>query len=406
MAAQVRAGSLSASALVREALTAIDALDPVLHFMAETWADSALPAAGRIDSLPPAGRGPLAGVPFLVKAQTTARAPICERLVEAGAIPVGTSTRPSATATCQAWGWNGTDHTRNPWRTDRSSGGSSAGAAAAVAAGVVPIATGGDSAGSLRIPAAFCGVVGLKGTPGRVPRAAGRSRAQLTVSGVIGASIGDVVLATRLASGPHPADPTALPPWSPAALPGRRLRVAYSADLGFARPDPRVADLVRQRVAGLAEAGAIELVDAAVRLADPVGSWLPLTELENGRLADLTALEHAYELRRRNDTVLGGAFTTIDVLVTPTTPQTAFAVGDYEANLPAGDLCWAFNLSGHPAVTVPAGRLDGLPVGLQAVAAPHRDDLAVAFAELGQVSLPDPPVYWQHGQSLAPIGAD
>jgi amidase len=253
---------------------------------------------------------------------------------------------------------------------------------------------------------AFCGVVGLKGTAGRVPRAAGRSRAQLTVSGVIGATIGDVVLATRLASGPHPADPTALPPWTPPAPPRRRLRVAYSADLGFARPDPRVADLVRQRVAGLAAAGAIELADAAVRLADPARGWLPLTDLENGRRADLAALEHAYELRRRNDAVLAGAFTAIDVLVTPTTPQTAFPVGDYEANLPAGDLCWAFNLSGHPAVTVPAGLLDGLPVGLQAVAAPHRDDLAAAFAELGQVTLPDPPVYWPPGQSPAPIGTD
>ena len=87
-------------------------------------------------------------------------------------------------------------------------------------------------------------------------------------------------------------------------------------------------------------------------------------------------------------------FADVDVLVTPTTPQTAFPLGEYEANLPAGDLCWAFNLSGHPAVTVPAGLLDGLPVGLQAVAAPHRDDLAIELAGLAAVSLPDPPVRW------------
>jgi Asp-tRNA(Asn)/Glu-tRNA(Gln) amidotransferase A subunit family amidase len=65
-----------------------------------------------------------------------------------------------------------------------------------------------------------------------------------------------------------------------------------------------------------------------------------------------------------------------------------------DSALAAGDLCWAFNLSGHPAVTVPAGLRQGLPVGLQAVAAPHRDDLALAFAELGQVRLPYPPVHW------------
>jgi amidase len=344
LAGHVRAGSLTAAGLVADALAAVDALDPVLHFMSESWTATALAAAGRIDALPPAERGPLAGIPFLAKAGTTMRTPVVERLAAAGAIAIGTSTRPDPAAACQAWGWNGRDHTANPWRTDRSSGGSSAGAAAAVAAGVVPIATGADGAGSGRIPAAFCGVVGFKGSYGRVPRPAGRSRTQRIVTGVIGARIADVVLATSLASGLHPADPTALPHWPVPARPGRRLRVAYSPDLGFAHPDPGVADIARERVTALAD-----------------------------------------------------AFTKIDVLVTPTTPETAFGIGDYEANLPAGDLCWAFNLSGHPAVTVPAGLLRGLPVGLQAVAAPHRDDLALALTGLAQVCLPDPPVRWRAG---------
>jgi Asp-tRNA(Asn)/Glu-tRNA(Gln) amidotransferase A subunit family amidase len=397
LAGHVRAGSLTAAALVADALAAVDALDPVLHFMSESWAGTALAAAGRIDALPPARRGPLAGIPFLAKAGTTMRTPVVERLSAAGAIAIGTSTRPDPAAACQAWGWNGRDHTANPWRTDRSSGGSSAGAAAAVAAGVVPIATGADGAGSVRIPAAFCGVVGFKGSYGRVPRPAGRSRTQRIVTGVIGARLADVVLATSLASGLHPADPTALPPWPVPASPGRRLRVAYSADLGFAHPDPGVADIVRERVTALTAAGAADLTNVAVRLADPAPGWLPLAALENGTLTDVTMLERAYELRRHNDAILADAFTKIDVLVTPTTPETAFGIGDYEANLPAGDLCWAFNLSGHPAVTVPAGLLRGLPVGLQAVAAPHRDDLALAFAGLAQVCLPDPPVRWRAG---------
>ena len=397
LAGRVRAGSLTAAALVADALAAVDALDPVLHFMSESWADTALAAAGRIDALSPAERGALAGVPFLAKAGTTMRTPVVERLAAAGAIAIGTSTRPDPAAACQAWGWNGRDHTANPWRTDRSSGGSSAGAAAAVAAGVVPIATGADGAGSVRIPAAFCGVVGFKGSYGRVPRLTGRSRTQRIVTGVIGARLADVVLATSLASGLHPADPTALPHWPVPASPGRRLRVAYSPDLGFAHPDPGVADIVRERVTALAAAGAADLTNVAVRLADPAPGWLPLAALENGELTDVTMLERAYELRRHNDAILADAFTKIDVLVMPTTPETAFGIGDYEANLPAGDLCWAFNLSSHPAVTVPAGLLRGLPVGLQAVAAPHRDDLALAFAGLAQVNLPDPPVRWRAG---------
>jgi amidase len=98
-------------------------------------------------------------------------------------------------------------------------------------------------------------------------------------------------------------------------------------------------------------------------------------------------------VRRHNDAALAAIFETVDVLVTPATPQTAFPIGEYEANLPAGDLCWAFNLSGHPAVTVPAGLLDGRPAGLQAIAAHHRDDLALAVAALAAVPMPDPPLF-------------
>ncbi len=168
MATGVRAGELSAAELVANALSAAAALDPALHFVDSRAPDSALEAAARIDGLPLGQRDglPLAGVPFLANAGTTVASPIVGRLVHAGAVLLGTSTRPDPAVVNQAWGWNGREHTSNPWRTDRSSGGSSAGAAAAVAAGVIPVATGGDSAGSLRIPAAFCGVTGLKGTYG------------------------------------------------------------------------------------------------------------------------------------------------------------------------------------------------------------------------------------------------
>jgi Asp-tRNA(Asn)/Glu-tRNA(Gln) amidotransferase A subunit family amidase len=397
MAAGVRTGELSAAELVADALAAAAALDPVLHFVDALAPHPALAAATRIDGLPLGQRDglPLAGVPFLAKAGTTVASPVVGRLVQAGAVLLGTSTRPDPAAVCQAWGWNGREHTGNPWRADRSSGGSSAGAAAAVAAAVVPVATGGDSAGSLRIPAAFCGVTGLKGTYGRVPRPAGRSLAQLTVSGVIGADLADTVLATSIASGPDPRDPAALPPWPVPVTAGRQLTVGFSAGLGYARPDAAVAGLVAGRLQELAAAGMIRLREVTVRLADPAAGWLPLAALDRGQLTDLAQLTRAHEVRRHNDRELAALFGDVDVLVTPTTPQTAFPLGEYEANLPAGDLCWAFNLSGHPAVTVPAGLLDGLPVGLQAVAAPHRDDLAVELAGLAAVSLPDPPVRWR-----------
>lgn len=394
IASAVRSGARTATEFTEHALAGVEALDPVLHFIDSLEAGSALAAAGRIDASPLDQRGTLAGVPFLAKARTSAADPVVGRLAAAGAVLLGTSTRPDPAAVCQAWGWNGRDHTRNPWDTSLSSGGSSAGAAAAVAAGVVPLATGGDSAGSLRIPAAFCGVAGLKGSHGRIPRLAGRSRAQLTVTGVIGADLAGVVLATSVASGPDPVEPTALPHWPVPAPPGRTLAVGFSADLGYARTDPAVAEVVRTRLRELAGAGTISLTEVTFRLADPAGAWLPLTALENSRHPDPAELERAYQLRRRNDAELSLLFSDVDVLVTPTTPQTAFPVGDYEANLPAGDLCWAFNVSGHPAVTVPAGLLDGLPVGLQAVAAPHQDDLAVWLASLAAVSLPDPPAYW------------
>jgi amidase len=139
-------------------MSAAAALDPVLHFVDSLTPGSALEAAARIDGLPLNQRAglPLAGVPFLAKAGTTVASPVVGRLVYAGAVLLGTSTRPAPAAVCQAWGWNGHEHTSNQWRTDRSSGGSPAGAEAAVGPGVISISTGGDSAGSLRIPAAFC----------------------------------------------------------------------------------------------------------------------------------------------------------------------------------------------------------------------------------------------------------
>ena len=121
----------------------------------------------------------------------------------------------------------------------------------------------------------------------------------------------------------------------PASTPGMR---------GYTRPDAAVAG----RLQALAATGMIRLREVAVRLADPAAGWLPLAALDRGQITDPSQVTSAHEVRRHSDHELAALFGDIDVLVTPTTPQTAFPLEDYEANLPAGHLCWAFNLSGHP----------------------------------------------------------
>ncbi|MFC7618892.1 amidase family protein [Microlunatus sp. GCM10028923] len=376
---------------VENALSDMARLDVDLHFVAEPWPDQARALARRVAAQPAVERGPLAGTPFMIKDGTGLETPIVQRLVAAGAVPIGTTTRPDPRVDSQTWGWNGRDHTRNPWSLEHSSGGSSAGSAVAVAAGVVPFATGGDSAGSLRIPAAFCGVVGFKGTVGRIPRTGGRGLAQLTCAGVIGATVDDVVAAVQVAAGSHPLDPTALPAWQPTVPANERPpRFAFSAELGFASPDPALATLVRDRLQTLADEGSLDLVDRPVALSDPSEAWHTLHALDRGREVDHADLQAALAYRRELERTLSELFADVDALITPTTPQTAFRYRNYQEHV-ACDLCWAFNLSGHPAITVPVGRLDGLPVGAQIVAAPHRDDLAVRVARPIAVPLPRPP---------------
>jgi amidase len=381
LAEQVRSGVRAALDVVEEALDAASRLDPVLHFLDRLDASAARETARRLEPT-----GPLAGVPFLVKARTPAHAPIITRLVAAGAIPIGTSTRARQGAVAQTFGWNGRDYTRNPWDLSRSPGGSSAGAAAAVAAGVVPLATGGDSGGSLRIPAAFCGVVGFKGTVGRIPRP-GRALGGLTTSGVIGADLGDVIVATSIASGADGVDPWALPHWTVPAHDDGPWRVAYRSTLGGPPADPAVDAVVRSRLM----APGIDLVDARLDLLPPDEAWETLWALDNGRDVDAAAAARATAVKNHNNTALADLFSRVDVLVTPTTLTVAHGYDQHEGNIVVGDLCWGFNVTGNPAVSVPAGLVDGLPVGVQVIAAHGRDDIAVAVAERLRATLPIPP---------------
>ncbi len=404
----MRSGARSARDVIDEALEAAARLDAILHFLnGPLDTAGARQAADRIDAgdarepanrIDPGGArkaagGALAGVPFLVKAGTAAGAPIVARLRAAGAIPIGVSTRNRPGTDSQTHGWNGTGFTRNPWDLARSPGGSSAGAAAAVAAGVVPLATGGDSGGSLRIPAAFCGVTGFKGTAGRIPRP-GRAVVDLAVAGLIGADLDDVVAATSLVSGPDRLDPAALPGW-PVPEPVEAPRVGYLATFGGPGDrrgrgvaDPAVDAVVRSRLS----AAGITPVEVPFELPDPGDAWDVFAALDAGRAVPDALLQPAIAARRRADAAVWDLFEQVDALVTPTTLTVAHPFDGPVAGAPfVGDLCWDFNLTGNPAISVPAGLVDGLPVGVQVVAAHGRDDIVVSLGRRLRAELPQAP---------------
>ncbi|MFF1439619.1 amidase family protein [Streptomyces sp. NPDC058295] len=377
IAAAVRAGRLSAVDVTGEALARIVRVDRSLCAFAEVWEERARAWACEVDARVAAGeRLPLAGVPIGVKGRHGLRA--AGPLVAAGCVPVGATAVPGPGTPWQTWGVGAHGRTVNPWRADRTPGGSSAGSAAAVAAGLVPLATGSDGAGSVRIPAAWCGVIGLKTTnrrppPGEGSASAARDRAGLAAPGVLVHHAADAgaywqVMAPR--AGPVPS-------------PGRVPPVAvFSADLGFADPDPEPLALARAAAGRLAEAGVVRLPlssDAPLGLADPAPAWLALRTPG----ADLRAAEH---VRNVNDGLLADLFSRVDLLLTPTTPNAAHGhegPGDRYSTA----LTWAFNLSGHPAVSVPAGvGADGCPVGLQLVAAHGGETALLATARAAQAA--------------------
>ncbi|MEV0598640.1 amidase [Streptomyces sp. NPDC050315] len=368
IAAAVRAGETGAVEVVAAALARIEEIDPELHAFTEVWRDAALDRAAEVERLVAAGTDlPLAGVPLAVKGPRGARYAAARALVAAGCVPVGATAVPGPGTPWQTWGLGRGGRTRNPWRADRTPGGSSAGSAAAVEAGLVPLATGSDGAGSIRIPAAWCGVFGLKVTNGALPSP---DRTGLAAPGVLSRCAGDAVAYWSAVRG--------VAARTSAAVAAERapLPALWSADLGFAGPDAEQVEIARRAAGRLAEAGVVRLVaEDTVRLADPGPAWLALRTPG----ADRTAAER---IRAANDRRLAALFARVPLLLTPATPNPPHGhegPGDRYSTA----LTWAFNLSGHPAASIPAGfGADGCPVGLQLVA-PHGGEallLAVAAA--------------------------
>lgn len=347
----------------------------------------------------------------------TEDAPSVARLREHGAVFVGKTTTPE-------FGWKGvTDSplsgvTRNPYDRTRTAGGSSGGSAAAVAVGAGPLSLGTDGGGSVRIPASFCGIFGLKPTYGRVPLYPASAFGTLAHVGPMTRTAADAALMMDVISGPDPRDWSGLGPVSGSFREGLRggvrgLRVAFSPSLGGqVAVRPGVAARVRDAVSRLAGLGAyVEEVDpdfsdpaeafhvlwfsgaarvtqklspAQRELLDPGLREICAQGARYSALDYLAAVDVRMELGRR----MGLFHSTYDLLVTPSLPVTAFEAG---AEVPKGSglrrwtgwtpFTYPFNLTQQPAATVPVGLdADGLPVGLQLVGARHADGLVLRVA--------------------------
>ncbi|MFE2061043.1 amidase [Streptomyces sp. NPDC059467] len=441
LAASVRAladGELTSRQLVEACLARIEATQGSLNAFRIMRTSAALAEADAADRELGAGvRRPLLGVPVAVKddmdvaGEPTAFGcrgdfpPVREdgeavrRLRAAGAVIVG------KTNTCELGQWPFTEgpafgDTRNPWHPGHTPGGSSGGSAAAVAAGLVPAALGSDGAGSVRIPASWTHLIGIKPQRGRIstwPR--GESFQGITVNGTLARTVADAALLLDAASGNHPEDPHRPVELRLAEAVGRdpgRLRIALSLKPPFTALPARLESDVRARVVELAEK--LASLGHTVEEADPPYGQIGLTfmpratvgiaervrEAPHPGLLDRRTLEAA-----RLGRLLGGAplraarraeaglqrrigtfFTSYDVVLAPTTAAPPPRIGAMlglgqfatdRAMIAACPYAWPWNVLGWPGVNVPAGFVgDGLPVGAQLLGPANSEPLLVSVA--------------------------
>ena len=444
MAAAVNAGECRARDLVDAALTRAAALRDLNPFVLLD-PEGARAAAEAADAA--TNPTPLRGVPIAIKDMTPTRGHlttrgswttgdwvadfdpvIVQRLKAAGAVIIGKTTTPefaySGFTHSPRWGI-----TRNPHDPERTPGGSSGGSGCVVGAGCVPLAEGTDMGGSVRIPAAFSGCVGLKPSIGRIPMdILPTVFDNLSHFGPLAATIDDAALFLAVTQGSHDADiqsqPNPDPITTPVAQDVRGMRFALSIDLGYYHVDPEVARQVEAAADALAARGAIvEHVDLAwtralndgwfelwgVMLAAAFGEVLPqwrekmdpglLKLMDRGLAMDAVAYKRLEGLRTGMWHDLANLFTRYDALLCPTcavpapkidAPEDEFDRDHSDGRYAGMDVTSIFNLVPQcPALSVPVGTTDaGLPVGLQIIARRFADATALRIGKAVEADFP------------------
>jgi amidase len=442
----VRRRAVTPRELVELSLRRIEAIDGRLNAFRVTMADEALAAADAMSS--PDGR--LVGVPIAIKddmpvaGQSTTRGSrsyatpeaadgeVVRRLRAAGAIPIGITNVPEL----MIFPWTASAAngiTRNPWDPTRTPGGSSGGSAVAVASGMVPCATGSDGGGSIRIPAACCGLVGMKPTRGRVSsQPAHEGWLGLSVFGALARTVADSALLLDVIHGSLPGDADAAPPFTgsyvhAAATPPGRLRIGISRKL----PPGFIARLSSDQRGAWERTGAVlsELGHDVVERDPAYGlvgieftqMWIRGIYEESRTVPDRSQLEPSTRQLaaagarlvpgRRREKLLAARpariarvlelWNEIDVLLMPVLASTAIAAeGAYGKSAPVAidrssrfmPFNPLFNVTGQPSIAVPAGfGADGLPLSVQLVGRPGAEDLLYSLA--GQLETARP---WAH----------
>ncbi|MEV0745648.1 MULTISPECIES: amidase [unclassified Streptomyces] len=442
-------GRTTSTRLVTEALARIEASQGTLNAFRHLRASAALAEAAEADRRLDAGeRLPLLGVPVAVKDDTdvaglpthfgcagelpaaTSDSESVRRLRAAGAVIVG------KTNSCELGQWPFTEGsafgvTRNPWNTEHTPGGSSGGSAAAVAAGLVPAALGSDGAGSVRIPAAWTHLVGIKPQRGRIsvhPRS--DAFQGLTVNGPLARTVADAALLLDAVAGAHPDDPHRPPPVQASAAARRdpgRLRIALAwrppLTLTGTAPHPDVRRAVTElaealarlghhveearprygliglgflprATAGIAELAALHpepaLLDPRTRSALRTGTRLGGRVVRAARAREVRQHRRIGALFHPVRGRAGSAGAGFDVLLTPTTALPPPRIGRFDgmsawrtdvAMTEACPYAWPWNVLGWPGINVPAGFTpDGLPVGAQLLGPSRSEERLISLA--------------------------
>ena len=455
---QLTSGAVTSHELTRRALDAIHASQPTLNAFRVVLDATALADAAEADRRRAAGdSAALLGVPIAVKDDVdvagvptafgtsgwqpaaTTDAEVVRRLRAAGAVIVG------KTNTCEFGQWPftsgpGFGHTRNPWAAKRTPGGSSGGSAAAVAAGLVAAAIGSDGAGSVRIPAAWNNLVGIKPQRGRISTWPWPETFNgITVYGVLARTVADAALVLDAVSGNVAGDLHRPAPVSLSEAVGTApgsLQIALSTRFPFTgfrvKLDPQIRDATEQVADQLTELGhrvvdgnpdyglrlswdflsrsTSGLLDWAHKVGDAV-TLDPRTRsnMRIGRALSQRALRkaraHEADLHRR----IGSIFDTVDVVLAPTTAQPPPPLHAFDrlggtatdaAMIAACPGCWPWNVLGWPSISVPAGfTTDGLPIGVQLMGPADSEPLLISLAaELEAIngwSVRQPDPWWE-----------